>query len=83
MKLLLTPKALLVLILALCFSASSFAQRKQFRVLLFSKTDGFHHESINEGVTAIKAMAERQFFSVNWQETLQFSMIKTWLIMKR
>jgi type 1 glutamine amidotransferase len=68
MKLLLTPKALLVLVLVLCFSATSFAQRKQFRVLLFSKTDGFHHESINEGVTAIKAMAERQFFSVSWQE---------------
>ncbi|WP_207219923.1 ThuA domain-containing protein [Emticicia agri] len=68
MKLLLTPKALFMLVLTLCFSASSFAQRKQFRVLLFSKTDGFHHESINEGVTAIKAMAERQFFSVNWQE---------------
>ena len=50
-------------------SFSSFAQPGgQFRVLLFTKTDGFHHESINEGVTAIKKLAERHTFSVDWQE---------------
>ena len=53
--------------LALCLlSTSVFAQ--QFKVLLFSKTDGFHHESINEGVTAIKQLAIRHTFSVDWQE---------------
>ncbi len=46
----------------------SMAQKGQFRVLLFSKTEGFHHESINEGVTAIKALAVRHNFSVDWQE---------------
>lgn len=40
----------------------------QFRALLFTKTAGFHHESINEGVTAIRKLGERHFFSVNWQE---------------
>ncbi|WP_337041395.1 ThuA domain-containing protein [Emticicia sp. 17c] len=61
-------KAVILLLLAFTFSVTCFAQRKQFRVLLFSKTDGFHHESINEGVTAIKGLAERHFFSVDWQE---------------
>ena len=48
---------------------SATAQRGgQFQVLLFSKTAGFHHESINEGVTAIRKLGERHHFSVNWQE---------------
>jgi uncharacterized protein len=50
----------------LLFSSNLFAQ--QFKVLLFTKTDGFHHESINEGVTAIKQLANRHTFSVDWQE---------------
>ena len=41
---------------------------QQFKVLLFSKTDGFHHESINEGVNAIKQLAVRNNFSIDWQE---------------
>lgn len=48
---------------------SATAQRGgQFQVLLFSKTAGFHHESINDGVTAIRKLGERHHFSVNWQE---------------
>ncbi len=44
----------------------SFSQ--QFKALLFTKTDGFHHESIHEGVTAIKMLASRNNFTVDWQE---------------
>jgi len=47
-------------------SGTSFAQ--QFKVLLFTKTDGFHHESIHEGVTAIRQLALRNNFTVSWQE---------------
>ena len=42
--------------------------QKQFRALLFTKTEGFHHESINAGVTAIKELAVRNFFDVDWHE---------------
>ena len=59
-------KSTLLGLMFLQFTASSFAQ--QFKVLLFTKTDGFHHESINEGVTAIKQLAQRHTFSVDWQE---------------
>ena len=59
-------KSALVGLFFLLMSASIFAQ--QFKVLLFTKTDGFHHESINEGVTAIKQLANRHTFSVDWHE---------------
>ncbi len=45
---------------------STFSQ--QFKALLFTKTDGFHHESIHEGVTAIRQLANRNNFTVDWQE---------------
>ena len=35
---------------------------KQFNVLVFTKTDGWHHQSINEGVDSIEYLAERHFF---------------------
>ena len=67
MKQVFFKKAMLFLLVTFAFSISTFAQG-QFRVLLFSKTDGFHHESINEGVIAIKQLAQRHTFSVDWQE---------------
>ncbi len=53
--------------LVLCLLATSLSAQ-QFKALLFTKTDGFHHESINEGVTAIKQLAVRNNFTVDWQE---------------
>ena len=41
---------------------------QQFRALLFTKTDGFHHESIHEGVATIRQLAARHHFAVDWQE---------------
>lgn len=47
-------------------SIVSFSQ--QFKALLFTKTDGFHHESIHEGVAAIRQLANRHHFTVDWHE---------------
>ena len=58
--------ALSLSILLLIGSTVSFSQ--QFKVLLFTKTDGYHHESIQEGVTAIRQLASRNHFTVSWQE---------------
>lgn len=44
------------------------AEPGQFKVLLFTKTDGFHHKAINEGVTAIRKMAEKHHFNLDWHE---------------
>lgn len=63
------PGRLLLFFSLFMLSFSGFSQgTPQFRVLLFSKTDGFHHESINEGVIAIRKLAERHTFAVDWQE---------------
>ncbi len=42
--------------------------QKQFNALLFTRTVGFHHESINEGVDAIRQLADRHLFNVDWHE---------------
>ncbi|WP_049722805.1 ThuA domain-containing protein [Gilvimarinus polysaccharolyticus] len=44
------------------------ALAEQFSVLLFTKTAGWHHKSINAGVTAMEAMAVRHHFSLDWHE---------------
>ncbi|MEX0719816.1 MAG: ThuA domain-containing protein [Balneolaceae bacterium] len=56
-----------LLILTIGLSGSLFAQ-PQFKALLFTKTAGWHHVSINEGVDAIRNLANRHAFEVNWQE---------------
>ena len=51
--------------IALC-STPAIAQ--QFKVMLFTKTDGFHHQSIHEGVDGVRQLASRHNFVVDWQE---------------
>ncbi|MEQ8530773.1 MAG: ThuA domain-containing protein, partial [Imperialibacter sp.] len=59
-------KNILSLLFAICIVSASQAQ--QFKVLLFTKTAGFHHVSIHEGVDGVRALAARHNFSVDWQE---------------
>lgn len=59
-------KVIPLLIFGMFISASAFAS--QFKVMVFSKTDGWHHQSINAGVTALEKMAKRHFFELEWQE---------------
>lgn len=63
-------KLLLVFIfIQFVINSTSFAQdKKQFNALLVTKTAGWHHESINEGVAAIKELAIRNFFNVQWHQ---------------
>src|SRR6185503_4026300 len=44
------------------------AETEQFSVLLFSKTAGWHHESIHEGVDAIRHLGQLHDFNVFWTE---------------
>ena len=52
----------------LAISALLSARAEQFSVLLFSKTAGWHHDSINAGVTAIQALGKLHDFNVFWTE---------------
>ncbi len=57
----------LVFLASLLLPAAGWSQA-QFRALLFTKTDGFHHESINAGVDAMKELSGRHQFDLAWHE---------------
>jgi hypothetical protein len=57
---------LITLSLGLLVSSATFAE--QFSVVLFSKTDGWHHDSINAGVEAIEQLGKLHDFKVFWTE---------------
>ena len=59
-------RPILVALAAACAVHSALAQ--QFKALLFTKTDGWHHDSINAGVTAIQQLAKLHDFEVFWTE---------------
>jgi type 1 glutamine amidotransferase len=41
---------------------------EQFNVLLYTGTQGFHHQSQLEGVTAMRKLADKHFFKMDWHE---------------
>jgi type 1 glutamine amidotransferase len=43
-------------------------QAKQFEALLFTKTQGFHHSSILEGVAGLQALSKQHNFTLTWHE---------------
>src|SRR5215217_283462 len=57
-----------LLVLALLLTTTFIVNAQQFKALLFTKTAGFHHTSIHEGVAGIRNLASRHSFSVDWQE---------------
>ena len=60
---------LLLVVLALCTGcgggSAATAGPKPFRVLVFTKTTGYRHDSIPSGVAALKRLAARHSFSVD------------------
>jgi len=50
------------------FFAAHLAPAAQFKAVLFTKTVGWHHDSINAGVTAIQHLAQLHDFEVFWTE---------------
>lgn len=61
------PFRLLVLSLLGFFSISA-AHAEQFSVALFTKTAGWHHESILQGVQAVRGLGDMHDFKVFWSE---------------
>lgn len=47
---------------------TALAHAEQFKVLVFSKTAGWHHESIPAGVAAIQRLGQMHDFGVFWTE---------------
>ena len=57
-----------LLLLSVLGLLASRVGAEQFSVLLFSKTGGWHHDSINAGVNAIENLGRLHDFSVFWTE---------------
>ena len=57
-----------LLLAALACVASSAAHAQQFSAAVFSKTATWHHESILEAVTAVRALGGQHHFEVFWSE---------------
>jgi uncharacterized protein len=62
-------KFLLVLtIITVWMQPKALAQTKQFKALLVTTTNGWHHESLHYGVVALKELAVRNYFDVTLLE---------------
>lgn len=57
-----------LLLLLLTIAGSNNVIAKQFNVLLFTKTVGWHHESIHDAVTAMRGLSARHDFAMQWHE---------------
>ena len=62
-KLIMTKVALLF-----CLFLAGASHAAQFNVLLFTKTDGWHHKSINKSVSAFETMSKKYHFTYEWHE---------------
>lgn len=60
--------ALLVAVSATPGAAQTSAPGSAFSVLVFSRTAGYRHQSIETGVAAIRALGEEHGFTVEWTE---------------
>lgn len=60
-------KRVLLIALIILWGEAIMAQ-EQFNCLVFSKTEGYRHESILEGVQAIRALGQKHYFNVIWKE---------------
>ena len=67
-------RARLVSLLALACTtfamSAALADPPQFKVLMTTKTDGWHHESIADAVPAIRGLAAKHQFEVVWEENI-------------
>lgn len=59
-------RACLLTLIGCLFAPITFAQ--QFSVAVFSKTASWHHESINEAVTAVRELGKLHHFDVFWTD---------------
>lgn len=61
-------KRVLTLFIGILIPTIQLMAQPQFRALLFTKTEGWHHQSINEGVDAIRDLSARHQFDLEWHE---------------
>ncbi len=57
-------KLSIILFLQVSVSINALSQQKQFKALLVTTTNGWHHESLHAGVLAIQQLGAKNFFDV-------------------
>ncbi len=50
--------------------ASSICRAEQFNALVITKTEGWHHSSIHEGIDALQHLAKKHFFKLTWEKNI-------------
>jgi type 1 glutamine amidotransferase len=67
-------KLIIFFAVALAFIVTTANAQKQFKVLIVTTTNGWHHESLHAGVVALKEMANRNLFdAVLWEDPNGFT----------
>lgn len=67
------------LIALIALLGAKLASAQQFNALLFTKTDGWHHDSIASGVTAVQDLAKLHDFELFWTEDADRVFNDEWL----
>jgi uncharacterized protein len=57
-----------IVLVAFSFVSTVTAQNKQFKALLVTETAGWNHESIPDGIAAMKELANRNHFDLQWHQ---------------
>lgn len=60
-------KLVFIMLVVLIMAEITFTQN-QFKVLVFTKTAGYRHESILAGIEAINTLSKQHYFGVTWTE---------------
>src|SRR5689334_1267722 len=55
-------------LLASCLAANVMQAHEEFKILVFSKTAGFRHDSITNGLQAIRTLGTNNHFTVDASE---------------
>ncbi len=67
-------KIVVIIILFFFQSGNCIAQQKQFKALLVTATNGWHHTSLHSGVLAIQQLGVKNFFDVSvWEDPNGFT----------
>jgi type 1 glutamine amidotransferase len=61
-------KKITLIVFSVSLMLSGFVKAEQFKVMVFTKTDGWHHKSQLEGVLALRKLAQKHFFELEWHE---------------
>jgi len=58
------------ILFSLVICAKVYADPPQFKVLMITTTNGWHHDAVSEAVPAVRALAQKHQFELTWEENI-------------